>query len=453
MNPQTVLIIGAGRSATYLIDYLSEHLACETVHLRIADLDQALAASKVGGRPYMEAIGLDLTNQAALRPHIEQSTAVVSLAPAFLHLPIAKLCAEVGRSLFTASYLSEEMKALDEVVRAKDLVFMNELGCDPGIDHMSAMRLKAQIEAEGGQVEVFCSYTGGLVAEKSNNNPWGYKFSWNPRNVILAGAGAPARYLQDGRLAFTPYHRLFRETEWFELPGNLSLEAYANRDSVPYRKLYQLNQAHTVIRGTFRYPGYCLGWHSLVLLGLTDDTQQFPGKNHTYADMVRSFLPQEYQTLSLRMGVQQFLMSRGGFSSQEAKKATDLIDWTGLLEEVPLQSHLQTPATHLQALLEPKWKLEANDTDRVIMYHHLEARFGEEYRVYNALLDLTGDDPIHTAMAKTVGWPLAMAVESYIRGELKERGVCIPLHPEVYLPILNKLEQLGVQFHETTQIL
>lgn len=171
MNRQMVLVIGAGRSATCLIDYLFEHLASESVSLRIADLDADLAQAKVGGRPFMEAVGLDLTDQAALRPHIEQATAVVSLAPAFLHMPIARLCAEVGRSLFTASYLSDEMKALDEVVKAKDLVFMNELGCDPGIDHMSAMKLKAEIEAEGGQVEVFCSYTGGLVAERSNNNP------------------------------------------------------------------------------------------------------------------------------------------------------------------------------------------------------------------------------------------------------------------------------------------
>ncbi len=453
MNPKTVLIIGAGRSATCLIDYLFEHLASESVHLLVADIDPALAIAKVGGRPFMEAIGLDLTDHAALQPHIEQATAVVSLAPAFLHIPIARLCAEVGRSLFTASYLSEEMKALDEVVRKKDLVFMNELGCDPGIDHMSAMKLKAQIEAEGGQVEVFCSYTGGLVAEKSNNNPWGYKFSWNPRNVILAGAGAPARYLQDGRLAFTPYLRLFRETELFELPGNLRLEAYANRDSVPYRKLYQLHQAHTVIRGTFRYPDFCLGWQAFVLLGLTDDSQKFPGINHTYADLLRAFLPQEFQNLSLQMAVKQFLMSRGGYSSHEAKKAMELLAWTGILNEVPLPELLQSPASHLQALLEPRWKLEEHDTDRVIMFHHLEARFKEEYRVYNSLLDLTGDDPIHTAMAKTVGWPLAMAVEMYMNGKMQDRGVCIPLNPAVYLPILEKLEHLGVRFQEHCQVL
>lgn len=453
MNPQLVLIIGAGRSATCLIDYLSEQLASESVHLRVADLDAALAQEKVGGRPFMEAVGLDLTNEAALRPHIEQAAAVVSLAPAFLHMPIARLCAEVGRSLFTASYLSEEMKALDEVVRSKDLVFMNELGCDPGIDHMSAMKLKAEIEAEGGQVEVFCSYTGGLVAEKSNNNPWGYKFSWNPRNVILAGTGGPARFLQDGKLAFIPYYRLFRETESFELSAGLKLDAYANRDSVPYRKLYQLQHAHTVIRGTFRYPGYCLGWQAMVLLGLTDDSQKFPGKHHTYADLLRSFLPQEFHALSLRMGVQQFLISRGGYSSQEAKQATDLLDWTGIMDELPLPEILQSPAAHLQTLLEPRWKLEADDTDRVIMFHHIEARFGSEYRIYNALLDLTGDDPIHTSMAKTVGWPLAMAVESYIKGTMKERGVCIPLNPEVYLPILEKLEQRGVKFQESYQVL
>jgi saccharopine dehydrogenase-like NADP-dependent oxidoreductase len=443
-----ILVIGAGRSATSLIDYLKKYCPQQGVRLLIADADPALARQKAGSEApeWVSSAGLDIFRQEALYHYIAQADVVISMVPAAHHLLVVRGCLHHKKHMLSASYVSEEIRQLDAEARQAGILILKECGLDPGIDHMTAMEALDGIRAAGGRLTAFRSYTGGLVAPESDTNPWGYKFSWNPRNVVLAGQGV-ARYLQKGEYKYLPYHRLFSRVEQIEVPGYAPFEGYANRDSLSYRTQYGLEAIPTLIRGTLRKEGFCAAWNALVQLGMTDDTYQMEGlAGMRLRDFTNAFL-----TYDPELGVEEKFCRLMQIDQQDA--IFKRVAWLGLFSENPLPLTSGSPAQVLQAVLEEKWKLEPQDKDMVVMQHIFDwEQGGSHKRLYSSLVSL-GDDQLHTAMAKTVGWPLAIAARLLVEGKIERRGVCIPVTPDLYRPILQELRALGIQFMDREEVL
>lgn len=450
INPSVlkkILVLGAGRSSVYLIDYLLQHAEVQLWEVTIADLSAEAAAQKAKGHPNARPIAFDLKNNELLQAEVQRTDVVVSLLPADMHLPVAEACVQHGRSMFTASYVSPGMQALDAEVRAKGLLFLNEIGCDPGIDHMSAMQLIDEIKAEGGKITAFYSYTGGLVAPACDSNPWHYKFSWNPRNVVLAGQPGPALYLANGTVRYVPYARLFSEASRVEVPGFGPLDAYANRDSLPYQSLYGLESAHTLLRATFRYPEYCDAWSVMVYLGLTNEQLIFDNcRQMRYRDLLNACLPPD-QTPTVREGFEKTLRERLHFDAATVARITAQFDYLDFFSERTFERDQAAAAQLLLDILQEKWLLAPGDRDLVVMQHHFVYELHGVKKEKISTLVLEGNDDYHTAMAKTVGLPLAMALRRYLLGELALIGVQIPIQSEIYEPVLAELEDWGVKFH------
>ncbi len=441
---RNILIIGAGRSASSLIQYLLNKSAEENLHLTIGDLSLELAQRKTNNHPNATPIGFDIRNEAQRQSEIQKADIVISMLPAHMHIDVAKDCITYKKHMVTASYVSDAMQSLDAAAKANNLVFMNEIGLDPGIDHMSAMKIIDEIRDKGGKMLLFESFCGGLVAPESDNNLWNYKFTWAPRNVVLAGQGGAAKFLQEGTYKYIPYHKLFRRTEFLEVEGYGKFEGYANRDSLKYRTVYGLDDVLTLYRGTIRRVGYSRAWNMFVQLGMTDDTYIIDdSENISYREFTNLFLPYHPSDsveikLRLQLGIEQ-----------------DDIMWDKLLEldlfdpdkKVGLKD--ATPAQILEKILADKWTLEPNDKDMIVMYH----KFGYELNGVKKQIDskmvCIGDDQIYTAMAKTVGLPVAMATLQILNGNITTPGVQLPIKREVYLPILKELESFGVVFAET----
>lgn len=436
-----VLLIGAGKSSGYLIDYLLKHAVADHFELTVADLNMEAALLKTQSLPNSKAIVLDINNAEQRIKNIQEADIVISMLPAFMHFPVAQDCVHLKKHLITASYVSPEILSLNEDALKNNVLLLNEIGLDPGIDHMSAMKVIHEIQKNGGRLTSFKSFCGGLVAPESNTNPWGYKFSWNPRNVILAGQST-AQFLVDGQYKYLPYHRLFDSSEVIEVAGYGKFDAYANRDSLSYRKLYGIEEISTMVRGTLRQHLYCEAWHVFVSLGLTDDSFQIDlPENYTYADFTSSFIPGSGKDLILR------LCDFTGFGVND--KIIQMILWTGLLSEEPVALKKASPAMILQNLLEKKWVLEPYDKDMIVMQHLFEyTDINKRPKSCSSTLVVIGENSQKTAMAKTVGLPLAMAVRRLIKGEIELRGVQIPVMPEIYEPILVELEEYGIVFEE-----
>ncbi|HRG59923.1 MAG TPA: saccharopine dehydrogenase C-terminal domain-containing protein [Bacteroidia bacterium] len=441
-----VLLIGAGKSSGYLIDYLLNFAVAERYELTVADLSEEAALKKTKSLANSKAIALDINNQNERVKHIQEADVVISMLPAFMHFPVAKDCVTLKKHLITASYVSSEIATLHDEALKNDVLLLNEIGLDPGIDHMSAMKVIHEIQQQGGQVTSFKSFCGGLVAPESNNNPWGYKFSWNPRNVIVAGQST-AKFLVDGNYKYLPYQRLFASSEIIEVEGYGKFDAYANRDSLSYRKTYGIENIKTMVRGTLRQHLFCEAWHVFVMLGLTDDSIQIElPKDYTYAQFIASFLPGNGVDLK-----QQLLNFTGRRSDDPI---IDMIVWTGILSNEKIGLDKGSPAAVLQKLLEKKWELTPYDKDMVVMQHLFE--FTNKHGVLKKLsstLVVCGEDSSKTAMAKTVGLPLAMAVRRLIKGEIKLRGVQVPVMPSLYEPILNELTTYGIVFKEKEEVI
>jgi saccharopine dehydrogenase-like NADP-dependent oxidoreductase len=335
------------------------------------------------------------------------------------------------------------MAALGAQAAAKNLIFLNESGLDPGIDHMSAMQIIDQIRKDGGEITSFKSFCGGLVAPESDNNPWGYKFTWNPRNVILAGQGT-VKYLLEGRYKYLPYHRLFGSSENVDVDGYGHFDAYANRDSLSYRSVYGLENIPTILRGTLRKHGFCNAWNVLVQLGITDDSYLIENvKDLTYAEFISGYLPQKSEHTSLAVHLNNALHQIA--DSETIRK----IKWLGLFDETPIGlDKPSSPAQILQHLLEQKWKLEAGDKDMVVMQHQFEYVLdGKHHKLHSSLVSI-GQDETYTAMANTVGLPLGIAAKLILQGKISQRGVLVPVTPEFYEPILAELATFGLTFTE-----
>ncbi len=435
-----ILLIGAGKSATVLIDYLLDNGGKYGWHLTIADSDPLAAASKLKGHAHGSAVFFNADDAATREELVSRADLVISMLPAFMHTPVAQSCVLHGKHLITASYVSPEMLALDAEAKAKNCVLLNEMGLDPGIDHMSALQIIHRIQNEGGKITSFKSFTGGLVAPESNNNPWGYKFTWNPRNVIVAGQST-ARYLHSGKLKFIPYNRLFKNVEQFEITGLGTLEGYANRDSLSYIEPYNLEGIDTMLRGTLRYKNYCHAWNCFVQLGLTDDSFIIPhSENLSYIELVQSLLPEGI------VADERSLINFLGL--EERPELFDMLQWTGIFSNEKAGLVNASPALLLQHLLEQKWKLNPGDLDLVVMLHEFEYNLNGAAKKVRSTLVLKGTDELHTAMAKTVGLPVAIAAKLILTGHLQLAGVKIPSEAAIYEPVLQELAEYGVVFNE-----
>lgn len=438
-----ILIIGAGRSASSLIQYLLNKSEEENLHLTIGDLSLELAQRKTKHHKNATAIALDIYNEEQRRNEIQKADIVISMLPAFMHIEVAKDCILFKKHMVTASYISEEMQNLDQLAKENNLIFMNEIGLDPGIDHMSAMKVIDEIRDQGGKIILFESFCGGLVAPESDNNLWNYKFTWNPRNVVLAGQGGAAKFIQEGSYKYIPYHKLFRRTEFMEVEGYGRFEGYANRDSLKYRSVYGLDDVLTLYRGTIRRVGYSKAWNMFVQLGMTDDSYTMENsETMTYREFTNSFLPY-HPTDSVEIKLRLSL-----------KIDQDDIKWDKLLEldlfnptkMVGLKN--ATPAQILEKILTDSWTLEEHDKDMIVMYHKFGYEIDGKQKQIDSKMVCLGDDQTYTAMAKTVGLPVAMATLQILNGNIKTPGVQLPINREVYLPILKELEEYGVIFHE-----
>jgi saccharopine dehydrogenase-like NADP-dependent oxidoreductase len=438
-----ILIIGAGRSASSLIKYLLDKSEDEKLVITIADLSEALANKKTGNHKNARAISFDVCNDEQRKQEIQQADIVISMLPAHLHVEVAKDCVFYKKNMITASYISEEMKSLDSQAKENQIVLMNEIGLDPGIDHMSAMKIMDEIKSKGGKIILFESFCGGLVAPESDTNLWNYKFTWNPRNVVLAGQGGAAKFIQEGTYKYIPYHKLFRRTEFLEVEGFGRFEAYANRDSLKYREVYGLEAVDTCYRGTIRRVGFSKAWDVFVQLGMTDDTYIIDdSENMSNRDFVNLFLPY-HPTDSVEIKFR-----------HQLKIDQDDVIWDKLLEldlfskSVVTGLKNATPAQMLEKILSYKWTLQPEDKDMIVMYHKIGYELNGEQKQIDATMVCLGDDQTYTAMAKTVGLPVAIATLKILNGEISTTGVQLPTAKEVYLPILEELEQYGVVFKE-----
>jgi saccharopine dehydrogenase-like NADP-dependent oxidoreductase len=438
-----ILVIGAGRSATNLIQYLAQHAQAQELEITVADLSLEAANKNINGMPKTRGIAFDVNDAAQRSSLISSHDLVISMLPAYMHLEVAKDCLAHGKHMVTASYISPDMLALDQEVRNKNLVFMNECGLDPGIDHMSAMKVIDSIREQGGEMLLFESFTGGLIAPESDTNLWHYKFTWNPRNVVLAGQGGAAEFIQEGTYKYIPYHRLFRRTEFLDIEGYGRFEAYANRNSLKYRSIYGLEDILTLYRGTIRHVGFSKAWNMFVQLGMTDDSYRIPNSEHlTYKEFVNLFLPYS-PTDSVALKLRHNL-----------KIDQDDLMW-GKLEELDLFNTEKTigiknasPAMALQKILMDKWTLEPEDKDMIVMYHKFGYVLDGVKQQIDSHMVLIGEDQTNTAMAKTVGLPVAIAALKILNRVIKNPGVQLPITKEVYTPILKELEGYGVVFKE-----
>jgi len=444
--PKRVLILGAGRSSSSLIRHLLVHAEGEGFEVRIGDLDVQLAARKAEGYAAASTFALDAGNPGARKDEIAAADLVISMLPAFLHPEVARDAIAAKTPLITPSYLSPEIAALDDAAKAAGIPIINELGLDPGIDHLSAMQVIDGLRREGSTLTGFESYTGGLVAPESDTNPWHYKFTWNPRNVVLAGQGGSATFRQNGLNRVLPPHRLFKEVTAVDVPGAGRFEGYANRDSLAYERIYGLEGIDTLVRGTLRGDGFCGGWDALFQLGMNRDDAHIevaPGTAwRTYTAGFAGGVSGDADAGTVRAAVAR--------ATGADARALDLLDWLGLFSDQPVALSAGTPCDILQDLLEKKWALEKEDLDMIVMWHRFGYRTASgEHRVRTSHLVHIGEDDTHTAMSLTVGLPLALAARMWLRGEWTGTGVVLPTEEELYAPLLRGLEDEGIVFSET----
>jgi saccharopine dehydrogenase-like NADP-dependent oxidoreductase len=437
---QTILALGAGRSSVYLIDYLLKNATQNDWKVVVADLSLQLAKSKIKKHERAEAVAIDIRNEPELVKLVDRANIVVSLLPPAMHFEVAKVCLKLGKNLLTASYTSPELQKLDQDVKQKGLLFLNEMGLDPGIDHMSAMKLIDKLKSDGVKITSFKSYCGGLIAPESDTNPWYYKFTWNPKNIVLAGQGT-AKYLEDGIFKYVPYHQLFKRIDTFYFNKLGEYKGYINRDSLKYQEAYGLESVNTLIRGTLRKSGFCKAWDIFVQLGMTDDTYEIAFKGRlTKKQFIKSFLPAS--TLPTRKNLAHYL------NLQLDDESLMKIGWLGFFEDEEIDIHPTTPANILLKILEEKWRLEPEDKDLVVMQHQIAYQEnGKEHMVISSLIE-TGIDQEKTAMAKTVGLPLGIACKLVLQNKISSKGVMIPTVKEIYEPVLEELKGFGIVFKE-----
>tara|TARA_B100001063_G_C16732708_1_gene540217 strand:- start:316 stop:1644 length:1329 start_codon:yes stop_codon:yes gene_type:complete len=440
---RNILIVGAGKSSPYLIKYLLDKSQKEELLIHIADLDTN-HLKKYQKYENCKVSPINISSEKERDKFISESDLVISMLPARFHIILAKSCLKLKRNLLTASYVSEEMKTLTNDVKKSELLFLNEMGLDPGIDHMSAKKIIDELLANGAKINSFKSYTGGLIAPESDNNKWNYKFTWNPRNVVLAGQGIPAKYIENNKYKYIPYNRLFKNIEKIKIEKYGQFEVYPNRDSLKYREIYSLNNIKTMIRGTIRKVGFSDSWNMFVKLGLTNDSFKISNsENMSYREYVNCFLPYD-DKLSIEEKLQKVLSVSKGDKNWEKIKEIDILSSN---KKIPLKN--ASPAQILEYILKDSWKLEKKDKDMIVMYHEFGyvTSLGGKEKIISTMV-CKGKDETYTAMAKTVGLPLAISSILLLNNKINLIGVHTPIEREIYNPVLKELEINGINFQE-----
>ncbi|MDD8019601.1 MAG: saccharopine dehydrogenase C-terminal domain-containing protein [Acidobacteriota bacterium] len=437
-----VCVLGAGLVAGPLVEYL---LNLGDVEVKVADLDEKRAKQLVGQHPRGQAFHLDLRDKKKVEELLAGVEVVASMVPYTFHPYVASICLELRKHLVTASYVSPEMRNFDRPARSEGLIFLNECGLDPGLDHMEAMHCLDQARTAGGKVTSFISYCGGLPAPEANNNPFGYKFSWSPRGVLLAGRNE-AKYLKDGQEVVIPAEELFDHFELVEIPGLGLFEAYPNRNSVSYRQIYDIPEARTVLRGTLRYPGWCFKLKKIGELGLLDINEREWAAT-TYAGFLRE-----------RLGIREGEDLRKAVASQ-LRLAPDsetirALDWLGLFSTRPLPVKKSSPLDLLTAIMWDKMQYEKDERDMNILQHELLINYnsGQQEKLVSTLIDF-GLPGSHSSMSRLVGLPVAIGVKLILQDKIKSRGVLIPTASEIYEPVLSELKALHIEFKEEKHLI
>ena len=427
-----IFLIGAGQSATILIQYLLRVCEEKSWNLVVGDSNLEVAKKKLQNHPEAEAILFDVTDRKSLIKQVSSSDLVISMLPASLHGLVATVCLDQSVHLLTASYLTKESMEMDADAREKDILMLNECGLDPGIDHMSAIKVLDEIREAGGKITGFESFTGGLLASNTDDNPWKYKFTWNPRNVVLAGQGV-VKFIQEGRFKYIPYSKLFRRIELIHIPEYGYFEGYANRDSLKYREMYGLEDIQTMYRGTLRQTGFCKAWNIFVQLGATDDSYQLEGVNRmTHRQFVNSFLSYNpNDSVELKLAHYMNLDMEG----EEMHK----LQWLEIFSDELIGLEEGTPAQILEHILKKKWTMKEEEGDMIVMWHKFNYLLDGVPKERHATLVSVGTNQHNTAMAKTVGLPLGIAAKLILTGVIKSRGVHAPTHKDIYEPILEEL--------------
>lgn len=422
-----ILILGAGKSSVSLIDYLAEHSATQNWKVIVADISVEHAREKTQNRENTLAIGFDFYNEGDRKKIVSEADIVISMLPATMHIALAENCLALKKNLVTPSYISDAMRDMDDKVKKKNLIFMNEMGLDPGIDHMSAMQIIDKLRKEKKTITGFKSHCGGLVSPKSDDNLWHYKFTWNPRNVILAGQGeGEIRYLSNGKKITLTYEELFSHTSEISVKGLSKLETYPNRDSLKYVSEYGLKGVKTMYRGTLRKPPFCKGWNSLIKLGFTNRKERL---THKFQEEVQELMKKK--------------------EIIPDKQTERLIHSTQVIPALFLHhDKWVVPAELLQYALEHTWLMQPNDKDMVVMVHEIEYMDKKKKKKIQSSLVVHGENGAHTGMAKTVGLPVGMVTKMILNGAIKRRGVLLPKHAEIYEPILKELKDYGIEFKE-----
>jgi len=437
-----ILLIGAGLSTSHLIDYLASEGIKHQWKITIADQNADLSRSKA---VYSNTTGvqLHLSDSENLHSLVKAHDIVISMLPAHLHMPVAHSCLAFGKNLVTASYLSDDMKKLNEEVKSKGLIFLNEIGLDPGLDHLSAMQIIDRLKSKGYYIRDFESFTGGLVAPENDDNPWNYKFTWNPRNVVLAGQGGAVKFLQEGQFKYIPYHKVFRRTEIIDIRGHGKFEGYANRDSLKYIETYGLQNIQTMFRGTLRKPGFCKAWDLFVSLGATDDSYTLENsENMTYREFINTFLAY-HPTDSVEIKLKYYLNI-----AQDDQQLWEKLEWLDIFKPIKIGLKNASPAQILQHILENKLKMKPDEKDMIVMWHKFVFMDGDKRRELHGSIVAKGENQVHTSMSKTVGLPLGIATKLILTHQIKSRGTVIPLIPEFYEPILTELKDHGIEMVE-----
>jgi saccharopine dehydrogenase-like NADP-dependent oxidoreductase len=439
---KTILLLGAGLSSSSLIRYCLEHAEQYDWQVRICDQNIDLVQKKIAGNPRGVALNFDALKAEERRPEIEKADLVISMLPARFHVEIAKDCIDLKTNVITPSYVSPEMKALHQEAIEAGIIIMNEIGVDPGIDHMSACKIMDEIREKGAEITSFKSFCGGLIAPESDNNPWNYKFTWNPRNVVLAGQGTAAAFIKQNQYKYIPYNQLFERIDRIEIDGYGVFEGYANRNSLSYRPVYNLETIPTIYRGTLRREGFCKAWNILVNMGMTDDSYVIEAsENLTPKTFLNTYLP--YSTSESIAEKFERLYAKGD------KDIYHKFEWLGFFdndEVIGLKD--ATPAQILEKILVGKWVLEEGDKDMLVMHHEFEYNLnGKNHQILSSMVNI-GENQIFTSMSNTVGLPVAICAKMILNNQISLKGVQVPVMKEVYQPILNELENFGITFVE-----
>ena len=433
----SVVIFGAGKSSFYVIDYLKKILVNLELQLIVIDANLLNAQEKLGNYENGIAVELSIQQSEQRQYYIKNAVAIISLLPPHLHQIIALDCILFKKALFTASYMDESIKKYAKEIKDNQLFFLYEMGLDPGIDHMSAKKIIDEIQQKGGEIESFKSHCGGLVSPISDNNPWHYKISWNPRNIVLAG-NQGAIYKENNTIIQLNYNDVFKENNTIQIQHE-NYGYYPNRNSLPYIDLYNLSSTKNFIRTTLRHPQFCKGWFQIILMGLTNDITQ-----HFLHCTIQDWFIQQANKNNTTHILENIYKD---------PVLLNMFEYIGLNSQEIIPSFCTNNIDVLQYLLEKYLPLQNTDNDRIVMHHELTYLLDNKRYALNSSLILDGENKEKTAMSKTVGLPLAIGVELFLKNKINLTGLHIPILPEIYNPVLLKLHQLNIKFIEEIQII